>query len=109
MKTIRYLIVAAALGCGFVSCAQAHVSIGIGFSAPVYPVMPAVPVIAAAPVYVAPPPVSPPVPALAIRPRGAALRSGRDDSPAPAEAPALPAAPSCMVPTGLPAVRSIPP
>jgi hypothetical protein len=57
MKTIRYLIVAAALGCGFVSCAQAHVSIGIGFSAPVYPVMPAVPMIAAAPVYAAPPPV----------------------------------------------------
>jgi len=57
MKAIRYLVVAAALGCGFVSCAQAHVSIGIGFSAPVYPVMPAVPVIAAAPVYVAPPPV----------------------------------------------------
>lgn len=57
MKAIRYWVVAAALGCGFVSCAQAHVSIGIGFSAPVYPVMPAVPVIAAAPVYVAPPPV----------------------------------------------------
>lgn len=59
MKAIRYLIVAAALGCGFVSCAQAHVSIGIGFSAPVYPVMPAVPVIAPAPVYVAPPLASP--------------------------------------------------
>jgi hypothetical protein len=28
MKTIRHLMVAAALGCGFVSCAQAHVFVG---------------------------------------------------------------------------------
>lgn len=57
MRTIRYLLVAAVLGCGFVTCAQAHVFVGTGFSAPAYPVMPAVPMIAAAPVYAAPPPV----------------------------------------------------
>jgi hypothetical protein len=34
MKTIRYLLVAAVLGCGFVTCAQAHVFVGTGFSAP---------------------------------------------------------------------------
>ncbi len=53
MKPIRYLVIAAALGFGFVSSAQAHVFVGIGFPAPVYP---AVPVVAAAPVYAAPPP-----------------------------------------------------
>jgi hypothetical protein len=67
MKIIRHLMVAATLGLGLVGCAQAHVFVGIGFSAPVYPVMPvvpAVPVIAAAPVYAAPPPVyyAPPPP-----------------------------------------------
>ncbi|CAN7347804.1 hypothetical protein [Caballeronia sp. dw_19] len=59
MKTIRHLIVAAALGCGLVSCAQAHVFVGVGFAAPVYPVMPVIapaPVYATAPVYAAPPP-----------------------------------------------------
>jgi hypothetical protein len=57
MKTVRYLIVAAALGSGFVTRAQAHMFVGVGFSVPGYPVMPAVPVVVAAPVYVAPPPV----------------------------------------------------
>jgi hypothetical protein len=64
MKVIPKLAVAALLGAGLVSCAQAHVSIGIGVgvSAPAYPVMPVVPI---APAYVAPPvyyaPPPPPV------------------------------------------------
>ena len=53
MRFIRQLAVAAALGVGLVSCAQAHVFVGIGVGlAPAYPVVPMVP---AAPVYVAPP------------------------------------------------------
>jgi hypothetical protein len=64
MKTIRYLMVAAALGCGLVSCAQAHVFVGLGFSTPVYPVVQPVPVMPAVPVYASPPPVyyAPPAP-----------------------------------------------
>jgi hypothetical protein len=66
MKAIRYVIVAAALGCGWVSYAQAHMFVGIGVAAPVYPVVqpvPAVPVYvppayyAPPPAYYAPPPV----------------------------------------------------
>jgi hypothetical protein len=57
MKTVRYLLVAAALGCASMTRAQAHMFVGVGFSAPMYPVMPAVPMIAATPVYAPPPPV----------------------------------------------------
>jgi hypothetical protein len=57
MKAIRHLLVAAALGVGWVSCAQAGVFVGVGIAAPAYPVVPAyVP----PPVYYAPPPVLPP-------------------------------------------------
>ncbi|MFM0057600.1 hypothetical protein PQR64_18390 [Paraburkholderia phytofirmans] len=59
MKVIRQLIVAAALGAGLVSCAQAHVfvGVGVGVGGPVFPVVPAyVP----PPVYYAPPPPPPP-------------------------------------------------
>lgn len=61
MKVVRHLVVAAALGAGFVSCAEAHVFVGVGFSAPavavlpVAPVVPAVPVYAPQPLYYAPP------------------------------------------------------
>lgn len=64
MKFIRQLAVAAVLGAGLVSGAQAHVfvGIGVGVAGPGYPVVPVVPV---APVYVAPPvyyaPPPPPV------------------------------------------------
>lgn len=55
MKVIRQLVVAAALGGGLVSCADAHVSFGVsvGIAAPVFPV---VPVYVPPPVYYAPPP-----------------------------------------------------
>jgi hypothetical protein len=59
MKAIRHLIVASALGAGFVSAAEAHVFVGVGFAAPVVPVVPVYvppPVYAPAPVYYAPPP-----------------------------------------------------
>jgi hypothetical protein len=59
MKAIRHLLVAAALGVGLVSCAQAGVFVGVGIAAPAYPVVPAyVP----PPVYYAPPPVLAPPP-----------------------------------------------
>ena len=70
MKGIRHVAVAALLGLGLVSAAQAHVFVGVGI-APVVPVVPVVPVMTAAPVvpvyapppvYYAPPPVyAPPV------------------------------------------------
>jgi hypothetical protein len=62
MKIIRHLAVAVALGCGLVSCAEAHVFVGVGISAPALPVVPLTPVVAVyapPPVYYAPPP--PPV------------------------------------------------
>ncbi|HZZ10295.1 MAG TPA: hypothetical protein VFE79_06350 [Paraburkholderia sp.] len=49
MKLVRHLLVAAALSAGLVTCAQAHVFVGVGFSAPAFPVY-------APPVYYAPPP-----------------------------------------------------
>ena len=60
MKGIRQAVVAAALSVGLVSCAEAHVFVGVGISTPV--VIPAPPVVAAPvyvprPVYYAPPPV----------------------------------------------------
>ncbi|MGA7814165.1 hypothetical protein, partial [Caballeronia sp.] len=61
MKAIRHVLVAAALGVGLVSCAQARVFVGVGIGAPAYPVLPAyVP----PPVYYAPPPppLLPPTP-----------------------------------------------
>ena len=62
MKVVRYLLVAAALGGGLVSCAQAHVFIGEGVAARAYPVLPAY---MPPPVYYAPPllpvPAPPPV------------------------------------------------
>jgi hypothetical protein len=70
MKGIRHVAVAALLGLGLVSAAQAHVFVGVGM-APVVPVVPVVPIVQAAPVlpvyapppvYYAPPPVyAPPV------------------------------------------------
>jgi hypothetical protein len=60
MKVIRHLLVAATLGVGLVSCAQARVFVGVGIAAPAYPVLPAY---VAPPVYYAPPlPVLPPPP-----------------------------------------------
>lgn len=59
MKKLGSVLVAGALGVGFMSAAQAHVSIGVGIGVPAYPVYAAPP----APVYVAPPPpvyVAPP-------------------------------------------------
>lgn len=58
MKVIRQLVVAAALGGGLVSCADAHVSFGVnvGIAAPVFPVVQPVPVYVPPPVYYAPPP-----------------------------------------------------
>jgi hypothetical protein len=56
MKVIRHLLVAAALGGGFISCAEAHVFIGVGITAPAFPVIPAY---APPPVYYAPPPPPP--------------------------------------------------
>lgn len=41
MKVIRHLLVAAALGGGFASCVEARVSIGVGITAPAFPVVPA--------------------------------------------------------------------
>jgi hypothetical protein len=68
MKGIRQIVVGSALAVGLVSCAQAHVFVGVGIApmAPVVPVVPfgAVPVYAPPPpVYYAPPPVyaAPPV------------------------------------------------
>ncbi|HXZ09380.1 MAG TPA: hypothetical protein VEI25_15120 [Paraburkholderia sp.] len=63
MKGIRQAVVAVALSVGLVSCAEAHVFVGVGISTPVVmPAVPAVPVVAAPiyvprPVYYAPPPV----------------------------------------------------
>lgn len=58
MKVLSQLVVAAALGVGLVSCAEAHVFVGVGVGVPVFPVVPAyVP----PPVYYAPPPPPPPV------------------------------------------------
>jgi hypothetical protein len=51
VRKIVPFIVAASLGAGFVSAAQAHVSVGIGIGVPAYPVYAAPP-----PVYMAPPP-----------------------------------------------------
>ena len=64
MKFIRQLAVAGVLGGGLVSCAQAHVFVGIGAGVagpafPVVPVVPVAPAYVAPPVYYAPPP--PPV------------------------------------------------
>jgi hypothetical protein len=61
MKVIRHLVVAAALGVGLVSCAEAHVFVGVGVSVPAFPVMPVVPAYVPSPVYYAPPPPPPPV------------------------------------------------
>ncbi|MEM5453274.1 hypothetical protein VSR69_00220 [Paraburkholderia phytofirmans] len=66
MKVIRHLVVAAALGVGLVSCAEAHVFVGVGVAvgAPAFPMVPVVPVVPAyvpPPVYYAAPPPPPPV------------------------------------------------
>ena len=62
MKLVRHLLLAAALSAGFVTCAQAHVFVGIGIAAPAFPVY--VPPPVALPAYYAPPPVyyAPPPP-----------------------------------------------
>lgn len=51
MKVIRHLVVAAALGVGFASCAEAHVFVGVGFAAPAVPIVPVVAVAPVVPVY----------------------------------------------------------
>jgi hypothetical protein len=58
MKGIRHIAVAALLGLGLVSAAQAHVFVGVGIG-PVAPVVPVMPVVSVAPlpVYAPPPPV----------------------------------------------------
>lgn len=59
MKGIRHIAVAAVLGVGLVSAAQAHVFVDVGVGLPVAPVaavVPAVPV-APLPVYAPPPPM----------------------------------------------------
>jgi hypothetical protein len=56
VKKIIPFVVAAALGVGFTTAAEAHVSVGIGIGVPVGPVYPAYPVYAPPPVYYAPPP-----------------------------------------------------
>ncbi|HVE06677.1 MAG TPA: hypothetical protein VNE00_05425 [Paraburkholderia sp.] len=58
MKGIRQIVVGAALAGGLISCAQAHVFVGVGIApvAPIVPVVPVVPV-GAVPVYAPPPPV----------------------------------------------------
>lgn len=61
MKVIRHLVVAAALGVGLVSCAEAHVFVGVGGGVPAFPVMPVVPAYVPPSVYYAPPPPPPPV------------------------------------------------
>ncbi|CAH2797280.1 MAG: Putative transmembrane protein [uncultured Caballeronia sp.] len=53
MKKLGGFLVAGALGVGLVSAVQAHVSVGVGFGVPAYPVYVAPP----QPVYVALPPV----------------------------------------------------
>lgn len=52
VKKLVPFLIAAALGAGFTSAAQAHVSVGIGIGVPAYPVYAAPP----PPVYYAPPP-----------------------------------------------------
>ncbi|KMZ13837.1 putative transmembrane protein [Candidatus Burkholderia humilis] len=60
MKKLSGVLVAVALGAGFVGVAQAHVSVGIGVGVPSYPVYAApASVYVAPPVYYSPPP--PPV------------------------------------------------
>ncbi|CAD6554553.1 hypothetical protein ACFQ3P_27480 [Paraburkholderia sabiae] len=66
MKGIRHVAVAAVLGMGLVSAAQAHVFVGVGIApvvAPVVPLVPGVPLGPVVPVYAPPPPVyyAPPV------------------------------------------------
>ncbi|MFM0555236.1 hypothetical protein P0D69_30320 [Paraburkholderia sediminicola] len=61
MKVIRHLVVAAALGAGLVSCAEAHVFVGVGVGVPAFPMVPVVPAYVPPPVYYAPPPPPPPV------------------------------------------------
>ena len=59
MKGIRHVAVAALLGLGMVSAAQAHVFVGVGVEMPAVPVAPVVPAlpVTALPVYAPPPPV----------------------------------------------------
>jgi hypothetical protein len=60
MKGIRHVAVAAVLGMGLVSAAQAHVFVGVGIApvvAPVVPLVPGVPLGPVVPVYAPPPPV----------------------------------------------------
>jgi len=57
MKGIRQVIVGAVLAGGLISCAQAHVFVGVGVGmAPVMPMVPVAPMVPV-PVYAPPPPV----------------------------------------------------
>ncbi|HWT35230.1 MAG TPA: hypothetical protein VN289_03065 [Paraburkholderia sp.] len=68
MKGLRHVAIAAMLGVGLVSAAQAHVFVGVGIAPVVAPVVaPMVPVVPVAPVYAPAPPVyyAPPPPVYA--------------------------------------------